>query len=95
MSSVDRKNKFKMVRIQAWIQDRITTGKNLPFSLSLYTLHAYNQSKLHQDLSNKTIARFSGRDVMSMIGKILGNFECTALLGKGGMDEVYQAKDQK
>ncbi len=32
---------------------------------------------------------------MSMIGKTLGNFECTALLGKGGMGEVYQAKDQK
>ena len=30
-----------------------------------------------------------------MIGKTLGNFECTALLGKGGMGEVYQAKDQK
>ena len=32
---------------------------------------------------------------MSMIGKTLGNFTCTALLGKGGMGEVYQAKDQK
>ena len=32
---------------------------------------------------------------MSMIGKTLGNFACTALLGKGGMGEVYQAKDQK
>ncbi len=32
---------------------------------------------------------------MSMIGKTLGSFECTALLGKGGMGEVYQAKDQK
>jgi len=32
---------------------------------------------------------------MPMIGKTLGNFECTALLGKGGMGEVYQAKDQK
>jgi hypothetical protein len=31
---------------------------------------------------------------MSMIGKTLGNFECTILLGKGGMGEVYQAKDQ-
>jgi len=30
-----------------------------------------------------------------MIGKTLGNFECTALLGKGGMGEVYKAKDQK
>ena len=30
-----------------------------------------------------------------MIGKTLGNFECTALLGKGGMGEVYQAKDRK
>jgi serine/threonine protein kinase len=32
---------------------------------------------------------------MSMIGKTLGNFECTALLGMGGMGEVYRAKDQK
>ena len=32
---------------------------------------------------------------MSMIGKTLGSFECTALLGKGGMGEVYKAKDQK
>jgi serine/threonine-protein kinase len=30
-----------------------------------------------------------------MIGKTLGSFECTALLGKGGMGEVYKAKDQK
>jgi serine/threonine protein kinase len=30
-----------------------------------------------------------------MIGKTLGSFECTALLGKGGMGEVYRAKDQK
>ncbi len=30
-----------------------------------------------------------------MTGKTLGNFECTALLGKGGMGEVYKAKDQK
>ena len=32
---------------------------------------------------------------MSMIGKTLGNFQCTTLLGRGGMGEVYQAKDQK
>ncbi len=32
---------------------------------------------------------------MSMIGKTLGNFECTSLLGRGGMGEVYKAKDQK
>jgi hypothetical protein len=32
---------------------------------------------------------------MSMIGKTLGNFEITNQLGKGGMGEVYQAKDQK
>jgi len=30
-----------------------------------------------------------------VIGKTLGSFECTALLGKGGMGEVYKAKDQK
>jgi serine/threonine protein kinase len=30
-----------------------------------------------------------------MIGKNLGNFACTALLGRGGMGEVYKAKDQK
>jgi serine/threonine protein kinase len=32
---------------------------------------------------------------MSMIGKTLGTFECTSMLGKGGMGEVYKAKDQK
>jgi eukaryotic-like serine/threonine-protein kinase len=32
---------------------------------------------------------------MSIIGKTLGNFEITGQLGKGGMGEVYQAKDQK
>ncbi len=32
---------------------------------------------------------------MSMVGKTLGSFQCTALLGKGGMGEVYKAKDQK
>ena len=32
---------------------------------------------------------------MSMIGKTLGNFEITSQLGKGGMGEVYQAKDRK
>ena len=32
---------------------------------------------------------------MFMIGKTLGRFECTELLGKGGMGEVNRAKDQK
>jgi serine/threonine protein kinase/Tol biopolymer transport system component len=32
---------------------------------------------------------------MSMIGKTLGNFQITSQLGKGGMGEVYQAKDLK
>jgi serine/threonine protein kinase len=32
---------------------------------------------------------------MSMIGKTLGNFEITSQLGKGGMGEVYQARDLK
>ena len=32
---------------------------------------------------------------MSLIGKSLGNFEITSQLGKGGMGEVYRAKDQK
>jgi serine/threonine protein kinase len=30
-----------------------------------------------------------------MIGKTLGNFEVTTFLGRGGMGEVYQAKDRK
>jgi serine/threonine protein kinase len=32
---------------------------------------------------------------MSMIGKSLARHEITAEIGKGGMGEVYQAKDQK
>ena len=30
-----------------------------------------------------------------MIGKTLGHYQISNLLGKGGMGEVYQAKDQK
>ena len=32
---------------------------------------------------------------MSMIGKTLGNFQCTALIGLGGMGGIYRPKDQK
>jgi len=32
---------------------------------------------------------------MSMIGKTLANFEITVPLGRGGMGEVYQAKNRK
>jgi len=32
---------------------------------------------------------------MSMVGKTLAHYEITSQLGKGGMGEVYQAKDQK
>ena len=31
---------------------------------------------------------------MSMIGKTLGHHAVSALIGRGGMGEVYQAKDQ-
>ncbi len=30
-----------------------------------------------------------------MIGKTLGHYQITTLIGKGGIGEVYQAKDQK
>ena len=32
---------------------------------------------------------------MSMIGKTLGHYSASTLIGRGGMGEVYQAKDQK
>jgi len=32
---------------------------------------------------------------MSMIGKTLGHYTVSTLIGRGGMGEVYQAKDQK
>jgi serine/threonine protein kinase len=32
---------------------------------------------------------------MSMIGKSLVHYEISAQIGKGGMGEVYQAKDTK
>ncbi len=32
---------------------------------------------------------------MSMIGKTLAHYEITTQIGKGGMGEVYQAKDTK
>ncbi len=32
---------------------------------------------------------------MSMVGKTLGHYQITNQLGKGGMGEVFQAKDQK
>lgn len=32
---------------------------------------------------------------MSMIGKTLAHYSVTAQIGKGGMGEVYQAKNQK
>jgi len=32
---------------------------------------------------------------MFMIGKILGHYAVSTLLGKGGMGDVYKAKDQK
>ena len=32
---------------------------------------------------------------MSMIGKTLAHYEITAPIGRGGMGEVFKAKDQK
>jgi serine/threonine protein kinase len=40
-------------------------------------------------------ARFSGRDAMSMIGRTLVHYKIISQLGKGGMGEVFRARDQK
>ena len=37
----------------------------------------------------------SSVQVNAMIGKTLGNFEHTALIGRGGRGEVYRARDHK
>ena len=64
------------------------------FGISLPTSApaAYNQPHESPDSVEVNFAR---RDVMSMIGKTLAHYEITSQLGKGGMGEVYQSRDQK
>jgi serine/threonine protein kinase len=56
------------------------------------TLAAYNYSN---ESADSVAVNFARMDTMSMIGKTLAHYEITSQLGRGGMREVFRAKDQK
>jgi eukaryotic-like serine/threonine-protein kinase len=73
------------------IEDRLFSR----ISLSATASAAYNRPYVSPGTVKQHVGNLFWEACMTLIGKVLGNFEITSQLGKGGMGEVFQAKDRK